>query len=66
MGKDKLKKFAGIGTFSNVKQLEEGKEFKGNWAKKQFGNEKPLVLELACGKVSTQLIWQNFFQKKTL
>lgn len=50
MGKDKLRKFAEIDTFKNVHQLEDGKEFKGNWAKKHFGNEKPIVLELACGK----------------
>ena len=64
MGKDKLKKFAEIGTFSNVKQLEEGKEFKGNWAKKQFGNEKPLVLELACGKGEYTVNMAKFFPEK--
>lgn len=50
MGKDKLRKFSEIGTFSNVYQLEEGQVLKGQWAKKHFGNENPLVLELACGK----------------
>jgi tRNA (guanine-N7-)-methyltransferase len=50
MGKDKLRKFAEIATFPNVKQLDEGKPLKGNWAKSQFGNDHPIVLELACGK----------------
>lgn len=50
MGKDKLRKFAEIDTFSNVYQLEEGEILKGQWAKKHFGNTHPIVLELACGK----------------
>lgn len=50
MGKDKLKKFAEIGTFSNVLQLEDGKAMKGVWAARQFANDRPVVLELACGK----------------
>lgn len=50
MGKDKLRKFAEIDTFSNVLQLEEGKAMLGKWAEKQFGNNNPIVLELACGK----------------
>lgn len=50
MGKDKLRKFAEVSTFKNVVQLDAGKDYKGKWAKEFFGNEKPLVLELACGK----------------
>lgn len=50
MGKDKLRKFAEIATFKNVLQLDEGKVMKGCWAEKHFGNQRPLVLELACGK----------------
>ena len=50
MGKDKLRKFVEIATFKNVKQLDEGKAFKGKWAKEFFQNEQPIVLELACGK----------------
>jgi len=50
MGKDKLRKFAEIATFENVLQLDEGKVMKGQWAQKYFGNSKPIVLELACGK----------------
>lgn len=50
MGKDKLRKFAEVATFANVVQLEAGFEYKGQWASKFFGNEKPIILELACGK----------------
>ena len=50
MGKDKLRKFAEVATFKNVVQLDAGKEYKGKWSSKFFGNDKPLVLELACGK----------------
>lgn len=50
MGKDKLRRFAEIATFDNVLELEAGKALKGNWSKTQFKNDKPLVVELACGK----------------
>jgi tRNA (guanine-N7-)-methyltransferase len=50
VGKDKLRRFAEIDTFSNVFQLDAGKPFKGKWAKDFFKNDKPVVLELACGK----------------
>lgn len=50
MGKDKLRRFEEIATFDNVLQLDEGKILKGLWRSKQFKNENPLVLELACGK----------------
>lgn len=50
MGKDKLRRFAEIATFSNVLQLDEGKAMQGQWANKFFNNNNPVVLELACGK----------------
>ncbi|MCL7988536.1 tRNA (guanosine(46)-N7)-methyltransferase TrmB [Sphingobacterium sp. lm-10] len=50
MGKDKLRRFAEVATFKNVVQLDAGKDFKGQWAKDFFGNNQPIVLELACGK----------------
>ncbi len=50
MGKDKLRRFAEIDTFSNVLQLDAGKPFKGKWSQDFFTNDQPLVLELACGK----------------
>jgi len=50
VGKDKLRRFAEVNTFSNVVQLDAGKPFKGKWASDFFKNDNPLVLELACGK----------------
>ncbi len=50
MGKDKLRRFAEIKTFTNVLELEEGKILKGSWAKAQFKNNNPIILELGCGK----------------
>jgi len=50
VAKRKLQRFTEIGTFSNVKQLEEGKPLKGCWAKEFFKNDQPIVIELACGK----------------
>jgi tRNA (guanine-N7-)-methyltransferase len=50
VAKRKLQRFTEIGTFNNVKQLEEGKPFKGNWGKDFFKNPNPIILELACGK----------------
>ena len=47
MPKNKLKKFAEIATFPNVFQLT--KEVKGTW-QSFFGNQNPIVLELACGR----------------
>lgn len=50
MAKRKLQRFAEIGTFDNVKELEEAKIYRGEWAKSFFKNDNPVVLELACGK----------------
>jgi len=50
LGKDKLRRFAEVETFSNVLQLDAGKPFKGQWSTGFFKNSNPLVLELACGK----------------
>jgi tRNA (guanine-N7-)-methyltransferase len=50
VGKDKLRRFAEIETFSNVLQLDAGKPYKGQWSKSFFKNDNPVVLELACGK----------------
>ncbi|MFD2517077.1 tRNA (guanosine(46)-N7)-methyltransferase TrmB [Salinimicrobium flavum] len=54
--KNKLKRFKENETFSNVVQptreeVVEGEfPYKGNWRKDFFKNDKPLVLELGCGK----------------
>ena len=62
MGKDKTFKINSISTFPNVFQnphftnpklvnhLKEEIELKGLWRKEVFKNEKPVILELACGK----------------
>lgn len=47
MGQKKLKRFGEIKTFSNV--LEYPEKIAGEW-NKHFGNNNPIVLELACGK----------------
>ncbi|MDA3879107.1 MAG: tRNA (guanosine(46)-N7)-methyltransferase TrmB [Prolixibacteraceae bacterium] len=56
MGKNKLKKFADMERFDNVLQVpyhtiqHSDHPLKGNWNKKFFKNNKPIVLELGCGK----------------
>ncbi|WP_134091468.1 tRNA (guanosine(46)-N7)-methyltransferase TrmB [Olivibacter sp. XZL3] len=64
MGKDKLRKFAEIATFDNVLQLEEGKVMKGKWASQHFGNNNPVVLELACGKGEYAVNMAKLFPEK--
>src|SRR5690606_16385825 len=64
MGKDKLRKFAEIATFDNVLQLEEGKAMKGQWAEEHFGNNNPIVLELACGKGEYAVNLARLFPEK--
>lgn len=50
--KSKLKRFEIIGTRDNV--IEPGKEIfhtiRGQWGERQFKNQKPITLELACGR----------------
>jgi tRNA (guanine-N7-)-methyltransferase len=54
MGKHKLERFAEIGTFKNVMQFDVSSKsefnMKGRWAADYFSNNRPIVLELACGK----------------
>jgi len=64
MGKDKLRKFAEVATFNNVLQLDEGKIMKGKWAEKHFGNNKPIVLELACGKGEYTVNLAKYFPER--
>ncbi|MDM1293864.1 tRNA (guanosine(46)-N7)-methyltransferase TrmB [Sphingobacterium sp. N143] len=64
MGKDKLRKFAEVATFENVIQLDAGKEYKGKWAEKQFGNTNPVILELACGKGEYTVNLAKLFPEK--
>ena len=60
--KNKLQKFAELLSFPNVYENFEAKnpvltgmnglpvERKGQWTKEHFGNDNPLILELACGR----------------
>lgn len=48
MGKDKLKRFAELETFTNVFQLNP--VHKGNWNSNYFKINQPIVLELGCGR----------------
>lgn len=54
--KNKLKRFRENETFSNVIQptreevLEGNFQYKGKWSSDFFKNDKPIVLELGCGK----------------
>ncbi|KAA3637544.1 MAG: tRNA (guanosine(46)-N7)-methyltransferase TrmB [Bacteroidetes bacterium] len=60
--RNKLQKFAELLSFPNVYENFEAKnpqltglnampvDMKGKWAKEHFGNDNPIVLELACGR----------------
>jgi len=56
VGKGKLKKFQAIGQYEHVIEPEltghitQDHPLKGKWKKHFFKNEKPIVLELGCGK----------------
>jgi tRNA (guanine-N7-)-methyltransferase len=56
VGKNKLARWAELGTFDNVIQPETGNNawkdhiIKGNWRKVMFRNDNPVILELGCGK----------------
>lgn len=56
MGKNKLKKFADMQSYSCVLQYpwarlqEEGFPYRGSWSNRFFNNSNPITLELGCGK----------------
>jgi len=64
LGKDKLRRFAEVNTFSNVLQLDAGKPFKGQWSAGHFKNNNPVVLELACGKGEYTVNLARLFPEK--
>jgi len=64
VGKDKLRRFAEIATFSNVVQLDAGQPYKGKWARDFFKNDHPVVLELACGKGEYTVNLARLFPQK--
>jgi len=53
MGKNKLQRYSDNRGFANVYEHTDFRDEtppKGEWAEKMFGNNKPIVVELACGK----------------
>ena len=55
MGKNKIRKFTEINSFSNVIQPQSHHasapfEYKGQWNQSFFGQQNPIVLEIGCGK----------------
>ncbi|MCU0377688.1 MAG: tRNA (guanosine(46)-N7)-methyltransferase TrmB [Bacteroidales bacterium] len=56
MGKNKLARWSEMKGFNNVVEpsfsevFKNNHDLKGNWHKKWFGNDKPIILELGCGK----------------
>ncbi len=70
MGKNKLKKFAEVATFTNVVQVpfyapdQPDYELKGKWCSDFFGNRNPLVLELGCGKGEYTVSLAKYFGQK--
>ena len=64
MGKDKLRRFAEITSFDNVIELKDGTALKGRWSKTQFNNDKPIILELGCGKGEYTVNLAKLFPEK--
>jgi len=64
VGKDKLRRFAEVATFSNVLELDAGKAQKGQWSREFFKNNNPVVLELACGKGEYSVNLARMFSQK--
>ena len=62
MGKDKLKRFAELETFTNVFQLTN--ELQGKWNAQYFKNTQPLVLELGCGRGEYTVNLAKYFPQK--
>src|ERR1035438_2331747 len=55
MARRKIERFAEVSTSPHVRefefdQLEAGFGSKGKWNQEQFASERPIVLELGCGK----------------
>lgn len=69
MGKNKLKKFAAVASYSHVFEptlvevLNHDFKLKGRWHE-EFGNNNPIVLELACGKGEYTIGQARIFPEK--
>lgn len=70
MGKNKLARWAELGSYNNVIQPEIGDisdrdhPIKGRWNQELFKNENPIVLELGCGKGEYTIGLANSFPVK--
>jgi tRNA (guanine-N7-)-methyltransferase len=70
MGKNKLQKFDDMSGFPHVFQYpfavlqERGFEMKGRWNELFFKNDRPIVLELGCGKGEYTIGLGRLFPKK--
>lgn len=69
MGKNKKKKFAELELLNNVIQpgrdmLQQALPQKGKWSAEVFKNEKPIVLELGCGKGEYSLALAQRYPEK--
>lgn len=70
MGKNKLARWAELGTFVNVIQpetseiTEKDHRIKGNWNSRIFRNNNPVILELGCGKGEYTVAMSAMFPAK--
>jgi tRNA (guanine-N7-)-methyltransferase len=62
LGKDKLRRFAELETFTNVFQLNP--VHRGNWNAAYFKNNQPIVLELGCGRGEYTVSLAKYFPAK--
>ncbi len=65
MARKKLKKFAELETFSNFfRYFNIGKG--GGWIREYFGNDRPVTLELCCGKGDLSLELARIFPERNV
>ena len=70
MSKNKLAKFAELASFNHVVQVsysqvkDDDHELRGNWCQSFFNNDKPLILELGCGKGEYTVAMAEHFPDK--
>lgn len=62
MGKNKLKHFAEMETFTNV--FQKATAMKGLWNEKFFQNKNSITLELGCGKGEYSLALARLFPER--
>lgn len=63
MAKHKLQRFAELKTFANVLELDEC-QLKGKWHQEYFKNNRPIVLELGCGRGEYTINMAQAFPEK--